>query len=67
MSRQELILKLDAAFATGLNVGDKVRKGDYIGLDSNTQQPLVVSEPGTVKSISFDSEEHCFTVVISEV
>ncbi|MGB9857506.1 MAG: hypothetical protein ACPLKX_05095 [Dictyoglomaceae bacterium] len=58
-----MIYKVDATFGTLVKIGDKVKKGDKLGLSSNLKDVLS-EEEGIVKNITFEGQEHVFIIEI---
>lgn len=58
-----MIYKVDATFGVLVKIGDKVKKGDKLGLSSNLKD-ILVEEEGTVKNILFDGNQHVFIIEI---
>ncbi|UCF00320.1 MAG: hypothetical protein JSV82_04440 [Planctomycetota bacterium] len=61
----EIILRTDATFGLKLKVGDEVRRGDRVGVNSKTGGSVTSPICGAVKIVSFDAESHEFIVVVS--
>ena len=61
----DIILKADATFGLKVKIADKVREGDEIGVNADTSKALISPVSGIIRNIVFNSEEHCFEVVLS--
>jgi Na+-translocating ferredoxin:NAD+ oxidoreductase RnfC subunit len=64
MNRDLIILKADATYDLKIKAGDKVRKGEKIGLEPGKTEPLISPISGTVNKLVFNSSEHCFEIHI---
>lgn len=58
-----MIYKVDATFGILVKVGDKVKRGEKLGVSSDLKDVLV-EEEGTVKNILFDGNQHVFIIEI---
>lgn len=58
-----MIYKVDATFGVLVKVGDKVKKGDKLGLSQDLKD-VIVEEDGEVKNIKFVGGEHIFIIEI---
>lgn len=58
-----MIYKVEATFGVLVKEGDKVNKGDKLGL-SRDLKDIICEEEGIVKRIIFDGNEHVFLIEI---
>jgi|YelNatPaOPRAMG01_1025707.scaffolds.fasta_scaffold00665_6 biotin carboxyl carrier protein len=58
-----MIYKVDATFGVLVKIGERVKKGDKLGLSSNLKD-IISEEEGIVKNIIFDGQEHIFIIEI---
>ena len=58
-----MIYKVDATFGVLVKIGERVKKGDKLGLSSNLEE-IISEEEGIVKNIIFDGQEHVFIIEI---
>jgi Na+-translocating ferredoxin:NAD+ oxidoreductase RnfC subunit len=63
MTKSDITLRIDATFGLKIKPGDKICKGQNIGI----KHEQIVSSPvsGTAKRIRFDPANHEFMVVVS--
>lgn len=59
-------LRVEASFGTAVKPGDRVRKGDRVGIDPKLKQWVLSPIEGKVVSVEFDPETHHFIVKITE-
>lgn len=59
-----ITLYVDAVFGVKVKRGDRVKEGDELGMTPSRAKPLVSPFPGTVHSISFNSQDHTFEIKI---
>ena len=57
-------MKVDAASGLKVEVGDMVQSGAEIGIEPDTEKPLVSPVAGVIKGIAFNSDEHIFEVLL---
>ncbi len=55
--------KVDATFGVLVKIGERVKKGDKLGLSSELKE-IISEEEGIVKNIIFDGQEHVFIIEI---
>jgi len=60
----EITVRAEATFGLKVRIGDRVRRGQLIGISADTKEPLPSPLTGIVKGVEFDSEEHAFVVVL---
>ena len=60
----DIILKADATSGLKVKLGQKVQKGERLGTTPDTNKPLICPAEGVVEKISFNPDEHDFTIVI---
>ncbi|HOJ92535.1 MAG TPA: hypothetical protein PKW23_02590 [Dictyoglomaceae bacterium] len=60
-----MIYKVDATFGILVRVGDKIQKGDKLGIDKNLKD-ILAQEDGVVKNIVFDGNEHMFLIEVED-
>ncbi len=58
-----MIYKVDATFGVLVKEGDKVKKGDKLGLLKDLKD-VICEEDGIVKRIIFNGKEHVFLIEI---
>jgi len=58
-----MIYKVDATFGVLVKIGERVKKGDKLGLSSELKE-IISEEEGIVKNIIFDGQEHVFIIEI---
>jgi len=61
----ETTINIDAVFGTEVKVGDTIKGGQQLGVESGSGQPVFSKVNGLVKEIIFDSQDHQFQIVIS--
>lgn len=57
--------KVDATFGVSVNVGDKVKKGDKLGLTPDLKD-VEARKEGVIKNIIFNGEKHIFLIEVEE-
>ncbi len=60
----DVILHLDATFGSKVKIGDRIKTGQEVGKDSDSDQIVVSPMAGVISSITFNPENHTFVVVI---
>jgi Na+-translocating ferredoxin:NAD+ oxidoreductase RnfC subunit len=59
---REVVLEVDATFGLKVQAGDRVQRGDEIGIKAGTSEVLTAAVSGTVKGVAFDAASHTFEV-----
>ncbi len=62
----EIVLKVDATFGTKIKTGDKVHRGDILGILPNSRRSLRAPSAGVIKDVSFCSHDHTFTIALTQ-
>ena len=61
----EIVLKADATRGVAVEVGQRVEKGELLGVAADGSGELAAPESGVVKSIIFEGEKHVFEIALS--
>lgn len=61
---ENVILKVDASFGVEVEVGDDVKAGRLLGIDSKTGRKVFSPIDGVVAECRFDPSGHEFSIVL---
>ncbi len=61
---RDIVLKADATSGLKVKVGDRIQRGDKIGTNPQTGEPLTSPVSGVIKDLSFEPENHVFRVLL---
>jgi hypothetical protein len=62
----EIVLKVDATFGPKVKIGDKIHRGDIVGVIPNSRRSLRAPVGGIIKEVSFCSQDHSFTIILTQ-
>lgn len=65
MNKKVLTFEVEATYGTDLKPGQRVKKGQVLGISLDFKQEIRAPLNGIVRSVEFNPEHHSFTIEIS--